>query len=223
MYRCLILDHDDTVAISSATIHYPAYLEVMRQLRPHLQPVSYEGWIIKNLDPGIMGYFQDELGMDDEEMHAEYTIWRSYSSRTDPPFYSGIIDFLSEYRRRGGLICVVSHSEADIITRNYRKASGDKILPDLIFGWESPPERRKPNPWPVDEIRRRFALDASEVLVVDDLKPGVDMARAAGVSVAAAGWAYDIERVREYMVQASDCYFSTVCELRDHIFAQESF
>jgi len=33
-YKCLLLDHDDTVVNSTATIHYPAFLEALRLLRP---------------------------------------------------------------------------------------------------------------------------------------------------------------------------------------------
>ena len=33
-YQCLVLDHDDTVTDSTAVIHYPAYLDAMRQMRP---------------------------------------------------------------------------------------------------------------------------------------------------------------------------------------------
>jgi phosphoglycolate phosphatase/pyrophosphatase PpaX len=71
----------------------------------------------------------------------------------------------------------------------------------------------------VSAILERYHLHPGEVLVLDDLKPGVDMARAAGVAVAAAGWAYTIERIRRYMIEACDFYFETVASFRDHVFA----
>ena len=32
--KCLALDHDDTVVMSSPEIHYPSFVEAMRLLRP---------------------------------------------------------------------------------------------------------------------------------------------------------------------------------------------
>ena len=79
------------------------------------------------------------------------------------------------------------------------------------------PERRKPNPYPVLEALDRLGLQAHEALVVDDLKPGVDMAKAAGVDVAAAGWAHRIPSIRSYMRQNCVALFDTVGEFADFI------
>ena len=48
--------------------------------------------------------------------------------------------------------------------------------------------------------------------MVDDLKPGYDMARAAGVDFAAAGWAYDVPEIEAFMRKNCDFYFKTVQE-----------
>ena len=48
------------------------------------------------------------------------------------------------------------------------------------------------------------------MLVVDDLKPGFEMARLAGVDFAAAGWANDIPSIESFMRAHSDYYFKTV-------------
>jgi len=48
------------------------------------------------------------------------------------------------------------------------------------------------------------------VLVLDDLKPGLDMARAAGVDFAAAGWANDIPEIEGFMRTNCEHYFKTV-------------
>ena len=48
---------------------------------------------------------------------------------------------------------------------------------------------------------------------------GLDMARAAGVPFAAAGWANDIEQIRNFMRENCGLYFRTVAELRDYLFA----
>ena len=216
-YKCLILDHDDTVVDSSASVHFPAYLETMQKMRPGAEPVDLDGWFLKNFHPGILAYLTEELEFTGEEMEVEYSVWRSYSARLKPGFYPGILDLLSEYSKLGGKIAVVSHSESDIIKRDYRDTGGDVVTPDVVFGWELEEGRRKPDPWPVHEVIRRLSLSLEEVLVVDDLKPAVLMARSAGVAVAGAGWGHSIPVIVDYMKQNCDYYFETVDEFESLI------
>lgn len=222
-FRCLILDHDDTAVDSTREIHYPAHVEVMQRLRPDRDPVSLEEWYRKNFDPGIMGYLVDELAMTPEELESEFTIWRNYTSTRVPHFYPGFLELLSEFRASGGRIAVVSHSEREIIERDYLTRStrraresdgGPPPLPELIYGWDHDGNRRKPSPWPVEQILQKFEIDAEEALIVDDLKPAVLMGRASGVRVAAAGWGHDIPEIHEYMERNCFTFLSTVDELR---------
>ena len=216
-YKCLILDHDDTVVESSASVHYPAYLETMSKIRPEVEPVDLDGWFLKNFHPGILFYLTKELEFTREEMEAEYRVWRSYSSAVNPPFYPGVIDLLAKYADLGGRIAVVSHSEADIIERDYRETGGGRVVPDVVFGWEMEEGHRKPDPWPVLEVMRRLSLSPEEVLVVDDLKPAVLMARAAGVAVAGAGWGHAIPEIVDYMRRACDYDFKSIREFERFI------
>ena len=48
---------------------------------------------------------------------------------------------------------------------------------------------------------------------MDDLKPGHDMARAAGVPFAAAGWANDIPEIEQFMRKNCDHYCKQVSDL----------
>ena len=54
--------------------------------------------------------------------------------------------------------------------------------------------------------------------MVDDLKPGLDMARDAGIDFAAAGWAYELPEIQSYMKKHSDYYLETVKELENVVF-----
>ena len=80
-------------------------------------------------------------------------------------------------------------------------------------GWARPEAERKPHPFPLEDIMRRFSLAPEELLVIDDLKPGYDMARAAGVDFAAVGWANDIDEIAAFMRRNCALYFKTVAEL----------
>ena len=59
----------------------------------------------------------------------------------------------------------------------------------------------------------RFDLRPSEILMIDDLKPGYDMAAAVGVDFAAVGWAYEIPEIEGFMRKNCPLYFKTVPEL----------
>ena len=36
-FKCLILDHDDTVVASSEAIHYPSFIEYLKDYKPELK------------------------------------------------------------------------------------------------------------------------------------------------------------------------------------------
>ena len=63
----------------------------------------------------------------------------------------------------------------------------------------------------------RFTLRRDELLMIDDLKPGYDMAKSCGVDFAAAGWANDIESIEAFMRKNSPLYFKTVSELDEYL------
>ena len=92
-------------------------------------------------------------------------------------------------------------------------AGADAVPAPVPEGQEQPVEQRKPNPWPLEEIMRRFSLGPSELLMIDDLKPGYDMARSCGVDFAAVGWANDIPQIEDFMRRNCRLYFKTVPEL----------
>jgi len=217
-YRCLILDHDDTAVDSTRRVHYPAHLRSMEVLRPDLPPIDIETWFQKNCDPGIMQFLLDELRLTPDELAVEHEIWRGFTARITPHFYPGFLEALAEYKAADGRVAVVSHSESNVIMGHYRAAAGSLgVEPDLVFGWDLEPEQRKPNPFPVHEAVRQLGLEPRDVLVVDDLKPGIVMAQAAGVDAAAAGWAHDISSIREFMRETCVAYFATVGEFAEFI------
>ena len=214
-YPCLVLDHDDTTVNSTATIHYPAFVAFTKERFPDIH-LTLEDYFNLNFDPGVVALFRDICGMTEEQMQEEERFWNAFCQTHVPEAYPGIRELLEEQRQRGGKICVVSHSYTKNILRDYR-ANG-LPEPDLVFGWESPKEQRKPNTWPLIQIQKQLGFSADEMLVVDDLKPGYDMAKDAGVPFAAAGWANDIEKIERFMRSNCGLYFKTVEALRGYLF-----
>ena len=214
-YKCLVMDHDDTTVNSTATVHYPCFVEFMAKYHPEVK-MSLEEYFVKNFDPGILELFRNIIGMDEDELNFEFVYWNEYVQKVVPKAYPGIKEILETFRAQGGKLCVVSHSYTANILRDYEENGLPR--PDLIFGWESPEAERKPAPFPLYRIMEAFDIRPEEMLVVDDLKPGYDMAVSAGVPFAAAGWANDIPEIESFMRKNSDLYFKTTDELRKHLF-----
>ena len=216
-YKCLVLDHDDTVVSSTAEIHFPCFVEYLKLTRPHLaDDWTLDGYLIKNFHPGITSILRDELEMDDAEIKREIDYWASYVEKHVPTAYDGIGDIIKNFRERGGIIAVDSHSLLKYIERDYRHNS--LPIPDIIYSWDLPEEQRKPSPYTLFDLMKRYNLSPCQILVVDDLKPGFDMAREAGACFAAAGWAYDIPQIEDFMRKNCDYYLKSVDELRKILF-----
>ncbi len=216
-YKCLVLDHDDTVVDSSASIHYPSFVEYLKIARPHLaDKYTLEEYFEKNFHPGILELFTDEIGLSDEELKEEEAFWREYVKSHIPNAYPGMGDIIREFKARGGTVVVDSHSLTENIIRDY-KANG-LPKPDVIYGWDIPKFMRKPAPGTLFDLMDKYSLRPEDIIVVDDLKPGYDMAKAAGVDIAAAGWAHNVKGIREFMMENCEYFCQTVEDLRKILF-----
>ena len=209
-YKCLVFDHDDTVVNSTATIHHPCFQLFLDRFFPG-RSCSLEHYFLKNFSPGFLEMCRGEYGMDEDTIEKEGRFWLDYVKDHIPAAYPGVRAVMERQKAEGGLLAVVSHSHETNILRDW--AANALPAPDAVYGWEKPEEQRKPSPFPLEDIMRRFSLAPSELLVIDDLKPGYDMARAAGVDFAAVGWANDIPEIEAFMRANCARYFKTVEEL----------
>ncbi len=211
-YKCLVLDHDDTVVDSTATIHYPCFIQYLEERYPEKAGgYTLDSYFEKNFEPGIVSLLRDEVGLSESEMREEEEYWREYVKSHIPRAYPGIDGIIRGFAERGGIVAVASHSFEHYIRRDY--SENGLLAPSVIYGWDLSPERRKPSPYAILELMERYELTPCEILVVDDLKPGYDMARAAGVDFAAAGWAYDVPSIESFMRKNCDFYLKTVDDL----------
>lgn len=213
-YPCLVVDHDDTVVNSTATVHFPCFCEFMAIHYPQMH-YTLADYFLKNFSPGTLELFRDEIGMDEAMLKEEHRFWDAYVQSHVPQAYEGMREILWEQKNAGGLLCVVSHSLSKNILRDYRENGLPE--PDMIFGWEIPVEQRKPSAYPLQKIMETFRLQKEDLLVLDDLKPGYDMAKACGVRFAAAGWANDIPPIEQFMRSNCDLYFKTIPELKAYL------
>ncbi len=199
-YSCLLIDHDDTSVNSSPSIHHPAHIEQMKRLGREDEAVSSDEWMRINYHPGILSYLNDTLGLDSREKELCYQVWRDYSSQRIPDFFPGILNILQEFRNHGGIIVVVTHSEAGMVEAHYKAQKEiPGFFPDRIIGWTGDSTKNKPDPWPVLDVIRQYGVKKEEILVVDDLKPGIIMAQKAGVDSLGVGWSHRIPEIEADM------------------------
>ncbi len=184
-YPCLVLDHDDTVVQSEATINYPYFCYILDQFRPG-QKITLAEYIHGCYALGFAEMCRDRFGFTQQELADEYAGWQQYIRSHIPAPYPGIEKVIRRQKEAGGLICVVSHSGTENITRDYQTHFG--MQPDDIFGWDLPEHQRKPNPYPLEQIMKKYQLTPEQLLVVDDMKPAYQMACAVGVKTAFAKW-----------------------------------
>ena len=215
-YPCLVLDHDDTVVRTEQTINYPCFCQYLAQYHPGVT-LTLEEYLHGCSTVGFVEMCRSRFGFTEAETAFEYRYWQDYIRGHIPDIYPGIHHLIHRFRAAGGILCVVSHSNREIIERDYLSHFG--ILPDAVYGWDLPAEQRKPNPWPLLDMMKRFELAPSQLLVVDDMIPGCQMARAAGVSAGFAAWGrQDFPNICGNMESSCDFTFRTPRDLEIFLF-----
>ena len=215
-YKILALDHDDTVVDSTRTIHFPSLIETLNVLRPDYR-LSMEEYVEYCFEPGFYSFCYDILHFSEEEMNYQVDHWYSVVKSRIPKVFDGMKRIITKFKENGGKICVVSYSHKDYILRDY--AANGLPLPDAVYGFEQPPEKRKPNVWPLVDMMGVFNVEPSEIIMVDDMKQGLEMAKKAGVDFVGVGWANDVKSVEEVMRSLSDYYCKTTEELESILFS----
>lgn len=216
-YKCLVLDHDDTTVKSTPDVHYPQWLETLEALRPDVQ-MSLETFMLYNFNIGFYEMIDKVLHFTPEEKHRQDVMWRAYTDTHRAHFYEGMGRVLSEYKESGGVICVCTHNAAKNILLDYEIEYGNGLRPDMIFDYDICKSRVKPDPFALEEIIRIYGFKPEEMIMLDDMKPGYDMAKKVGVPFAAAGWSHIVPEIREFMLKNCDMYFKTVDEFEKELF-----
>lgn len=215
-YPCLVLDHDDTVVQSEATVNYPFFCEILDRFRPGTK-ITLAQYTSGCYQMGFVEMCRRNYAFTDQELAEEHAGWKAYVKDHIPAPYPGIRELILRQKEAGGYICVVSHSTEDIIRRDYETHFG--ILPDEIYGWDLPAHQRKPNPYPLHSILRKYQLPPTSLLVVDDMRPAWEMASPVGVPVAFAQWGRkDCPQIVAEMNQLCDFSFDDPKKLTQFLF-----
>lgn len=215
-YPCLVLDHDDTVVQSEATVNYPFFCYILDQFRPGTK-ITLEEYTRGCFQLGFADMCRKWYGFTEQEIEDEYHGWQAYIVHRTPAPFPGIGNVIRRQKAEGGLICVVSHSCIQNITRDYTAHFG--VLPDDIYGWDLPEEKRKPSTYPLEQIMAKYSLKPNQLLVVDDMKPAWEMASKVGTPIAFAGWGrLDCPELSQQMRQLCDFSFTSTEDLEKFLF-----
>lgn len=218
-YPCLILDHDDTVVQTERAIGYPYFRDYLAKVRPGTA-LSFREYVHDCHNTVFPDMCREKWHFTDQELKEEYTLWQAYCKTHVPPLFPGIGDVIRRQKAAGGLVCVVSLSSRANITRDYEAHFG--FQPDAIYACELPRERRKPQPWPLEDIMARFRLEPKDLLMVDDMKLGWTMAQSVGAQTACAAWSkLDFPDLMEEMRKICNYSFDTVAELEHFLFEED--
>lgn len=215
-YPCLVLDHDDTVVQSEKTINYPYFQYILDQFRPGVT-ITLQEYAQGCFHLGFAEMCRRWYGFSEQELLDEFEGWKVYIRDHIPAPYPGMERIIHRQKELGGKICVVSHSCEENITRDYLTHFG--VLPDDIFGWDLPEALRKPNPYPLEQIMKKYGYRPQELLVVDDMKLAKEMAAKVGAPVAFSGWGrQDCPELAEEMKQLCEFSFNSPQELELFLF-----
>ena len=215
-YPCLVLDHDDTVVQSEATVNYPFFCQILDEYRPG-RSITFAEYVEGCYSLGFAELCRRWYGFTEQEMEDEYLGWKKYIKTHIPLPYPGIGQVIRRQKEAGGLVCVVSHSCEENIKRDYQTHFG--LLPDAIYGWDLPEEHRKPSPYPLEQIMQTYGLRPEQLLVVDDMKPAREMAKKVGAPMAFAAWGRkDFPEIVAEMEEICDFSFRSVEKFTNFLF-----
>lgn len=215
-YKCLVLDHDDTVVQTEKAIGYPYFRDYIERVRPG-KTLSFSEYVRDCNNMVFADMCRIRWQFTEEEEREEYLGWKAYSRENIPPLCPGIDAVIHRQKALGGLVCVSSLSTKEIIERDFLHHFG--FLPNAIYDYDLPANQRKPNPYALVDIMERFALTPKDLLMVDDMKLGCQMANSVGVATAFAGWSKaEFPELTEEMRNICDFSFDSAANLEKFLF-----
>ena len=219
-YPCLVLDHDDTVVQSEATVNYPFFVYILDQFRPGTT-ITPEEYVEGCCHLGFADMCRKWYGFTEQELVEEYKGWQEYIKSHIPAPFPGIERIIRQQKELGGMVCVVSHSSDVNILRDYRTHFG--MEPDAIYSWDLPEELRKPSTYALEDIMKTYGFSPAQLLVVDDMKLAWRMAHPLGEEIAFAAWGkLEFPELSGEMRDICNYAFDSPAALEAFLFEEES-
>ena len=219
-YKCLVLDHDDTVVQTERHIGFPYFKKFLDEIRPG-NNLTFPEYLHDCSGLVFADMCKARWNMTDEECEREYNGWKEYYSANTHPIFPGMDRIIHRQKDLGGLVCVATLSPRADIMRDY--AQHFHMEPDAVYDHDMPRHMRKPNPYPLLDIIEKFGLKPQEILVVDDLKLAWEMAEPLGIDVAYAAWSkMEYPELTREMRQLCTYTFDRVEDLEVFLFGEDA-
>ena len=217
-FRCLVLDHDDTVVQTEKEIGYPYFRDFIEKVRPG-QTISYPEYVKDCNNMVFADMCRQRWQFTEEELAEEYQGWKAYALSHVPPIFPGIDRVIRRQREEGGIVAVSSLSSRDNIRRDYEHNLG--LQPDAVYDYDLPSHQRKPQPYALLDLMEKYHLMPEDILVLDDMKLAWMMANPLGVKIAFAGWGKrEFPELAEEMKSLCDFSFDTPQALEAFLFEE---
>lgn len=170
--KVFIFDFDDTIADSTPKIHYPAYKKFCEMIK--IKPLTLEQYY-REMFYHTYSEFIENMHLTKEQYDLEFSNWKQYTAKIKPKPFKGILSLLKKIQKNGHKLVICSQSNLEAIENFFNSVD---IKPDLIIaGDRKHPERNKPYNYPIELIKKKYKVETSQMMVIDDMKPGLLMAK----------------------------------------------
>ncbi len=130
-------------------------------------------------------YFKDRFKIPDsvEKIKTEWNrmAWDKYEKEV--PLKEGVAGFLEECQRRGILLGIATSNSRELVENTVRSHGLSGVFSCILTGCEV--GRGKPAPDIYLEVAKRLGVEPASCLVFEDVIPGIQAGKAAGMKVCA--------------------------------------
>ena len=100
-YKCLVLDHDDTVVQTDKTLGYPFFCYILNEFRPG-ETIPLDAYVKDCHNYGFSEMCRMRWQFTEQEQKDEYRQWMDYIKTHIPAPYTGISDVIRRQKEAGG-------------------------------------------------------------------------------------------------------------------------
>lgn len=185
--KCIILDHDDTVIDSQESIHYPLFVAVLKELRPHVAPISFEQFIDLSNKLGFTKMCRLVYHFTPDEILYEYEHWKKHVEHMIAPTYAGLESILQRFVQAGGIIVVYTMNAKHNVLNDYARLFN--MIPHAIIAHDQYSILRKPYRLSLLQTLSDLNVSVKDCVFVDDSPLVVALKDRLNIEFLAASWA----------------------------------
>lgn len=185
--KCLILDHDDTIINSQESIHYPLFVEVLKKLRPNIQPIDFERFIDLSNELGFVKMCRTLYHYTPQEIEFEYHYWKTHSAAMQAPSFEGLKEILQAFTQAGGLIIVYTMNSSQNVLQDYERLF--QFVPHKIIAHDQYVVLKKPYRLSILHALHELELNVKECIFIDDTPMLLELKDRLNMDFLAANWA----------------------------------